>query len=334
MYPLKFEPNFKDYLWGGRNLARFGKQLPLTGIVAESWEVSGHTAGPSVICNGVFAGKRLTDLIGEYPAEVLGGNVLLKYDVKFPLLVKLIDANQQLSVQVHPDDAYALTVESDFGKHEIWYIIEAKPDAQIIYGLLPGITKTEFIHKVETDQVESCLQYLKVRAGDVIDIPPGTIHALGGGIILAEIQQNSNATYRVYDYHRVDATGCERPLHIDKALEVIDFTAGQDGKKASQGATVVLASGVIKTTLAQNAHFQVDCLQIKDVVNETTNGERFYIYTVLAGSGNIAWAQGKLPIKRGETVLIPAALGQYQLSGSLRTLKSFATTKLKIVGIN
>jgi mannose-6-phosphate isomerase len=332
MYPLKFEPIFKDYLWGGRNLARFGKKLPSTGIVAESWEVSGHATGPSVICNGVFAGRRLTDLIGEYPAEVLGGNVLLKYDVKFPLLVKLIDANQQLSVQVHPDDAYALTVESDFGKHEIWYIIEAKPGAQIIYGLLPGTTKTEFIRRIETDQVESCLRYIKVRAGDVIDIPPGTVHALGGGIILAEIQQNSNATYRVYDYHRVDATGRERPLHIDKALEVIDFTAGQGGK-ASQGAGVVLAPGVIKTTLARNAHFQVDCLQIRGAVSETTDGERFYIYTVLAGKGVITWAQGELQIKRGESALIPAALGQYQLSGSLRTLKSFATTKLKMVGV-
>jgi mannose-6-phosphate isomerase len=332
MYPMQFKPVFKDYLWGGRNLAGLGKKLPETGIVAESWEVSGHPEGPGVIENGELAGLSLPELIGIYPEKVLGNAVVLKYGSKFPLLVKLIDANQQLSVQVHPDDDYALTHEAEFGKHEIWYIIAARPGAQIIYGLVPGTTREEFARRIAAGEVESSLNYQEVAARDVIDIPPGMVHALGAGIILAEIQQNSNATYRVFDYNRLDAAGKLRPLHIQKALDVIDFTAGNGGKLPN-GAPVTLSPESLKTTLAVNSHFQVDLYQVKGAVSEAATGERFYIYTVLDGEGFIAWGEEELWIKQGDSLLIPATLGRYQLSGEFQALKSFATTKLKAVGI-
>jgi mannose-6-phosphate isomerase len=333
MYPLQFKPVFKDYIWGGRNLAQLGKLLPETGIVAESWEVSGHPAGPSVIANGEFTGMSLTDLIERYPAEVLGSAVTLKYGTKFPLLVKLIDANQKLSVQVHPDDDYALAHEAEFGKHEIWYILAARPGAQIIYGLVPGTTKAEFTHKIETGQVESCLQYHEVACGDVIDIPPGMVHALGAGIIVAEIQQNSNATYRVFDYNRRDAAGQQRPLHINKALDVIDFSTGKAAELQSPQPAVKLIQGATVTTVAHNFHFQVDWYQIKNELWEMASGERFYIYTILDGAGSIAWAKSKIRIKQGDSLLIPATLGEYRLTGSLSVLKSYVSTKLKIIEV-
>lgn len=332
MYPLKFQPVYKDYLWGGRNLTRLGKVLPPEGIVAESWEVSGHPDGLSVIANGEYAGMALSDLINRYPQQVLGTAVHLKYGQKFPLLVKLIDANQKLSVQVHPDDAYALDKENEFGKHEIWYIISARPGARIIYGLVPGITKEDFARRIEAADVESALQYLEVTAGDVIDIPPGLVHALGEGIVLAEIQQNSNATYRVYDYDRVDAAGQKRPLHVEKALQVIDFTS-KKRDKVVPGAAEQLSAASKKTLLTANFHFAVEFYQVNDLVNETGAGDRFYIYTVLEGEGTIRSEDTETSIRQGESVLIPAAIDNYQLTGKWQALKSFATAKLKSRGI-
>ena len=332
MYPFKFQPVYKDYLWGGRNLARLGKVLPPEGIVAESWEVSGHPDGLSVIANGEYAGRAMNDLINEYPQEILGTAVHLKYGQRFPLLVKLIDANQKLSVQVHPDDAYALNKENEFGKHEIWYIISARPGARIVYGLAPGITKEDFARRVEAGDVESALQYLEVTAGDVIDIPPGTVHALGEGIVLAEIQQNSNATYRVYDYDRVDAAGNKRPLHVEKALQVIDYASKKRGK-VTPGAPEQLSVASTKQALTANFHFAVEFYQVNDLVNETAAGDRFYIYTVLEGEGTIRFGDTETPVRQGESVLIPAVLGNYQLTGNWQALKSFATAKLKSRGI-
>jgi mannose-6-phosphate isomerase len=331
MYPLKFKPVFKDYLWGGRNLSRLGKALPETGIVAESWEVSSHPEGPSLIDNGEFAGMSLTDLVERYPTEVLGTAVELKYGKKFPLLVKLIDANQKLSVQVHPDDAYALLHEREFGKHEIWYILAAQPGAQIIYGLTPGTTKEEFTRCVGAGQIEACLHYQAVAVGDVIDIPPGMVHALGAGLILIEIQQNSNATYRVFDYNRMDVAGKLRPLHVKKALDVIDFSAVKAEQQPNE--PVNLSPGVTRTTLAKNFHFQVDLYQIKDEIQEIAAGERFFIYTILDGLGKIIWNEAEISVKQGDSLLIPAALGKYRFNGHLSVLKSYATTKLKTIGV-
>jgi mannose-6-phosphate isomerase len=322
-YPLKFKPVYRNYLWGGRNLAKLGKVLPEEGIVAESWEVSCHPAGLSIVENGAYAGLSLRELIDKEGKAILGGATVSKYGMKFPLLIKLIDANQKLSVQVHPDDGYALKNENEFGKHEIWYVISAKPGSRIIYGLTPGTTREALSQAIREGNIQSRLRDETVVAGDIIDISPGVVHALGEGIMIAEIQQNSNATYRLYDYDRVDASGKKRPLHVEKALEVIDFTPKSWNpvrikERAGESAPAIVP-------LLGNTHFKVDFYQIRGEVAERTSPERFAIYTVLEGEGYLQSESGQTVIRGGESVLLPAAMGEFTMTGSFKALKSTPT---------
>lgn len=219
LYPFQFIPVYKDYIWGGRNLERLGKELP-EGKVAESWELSCHPDGMSVVKNGTLRGRTLQGLIDEYGSKITGD-----YRTKtFPLLVKLIDAADKLSVQVHPDDNFALAHEGEFGKNEFWYVLDAKPDAYLIYDFKPSITRSDFEKAVCEDRVGDCLQIVPVRAGDFLNIPAGLIHSIGEGILLAEIQQSSNTTYRIFDYNRTDAKGTKRPLHLEKAWRSFALT--------------------------------------------------------------------------------------------------------------
>jgi mannose-6-phosphate isomerase len=324
-YPLKFKPVYKNYLWGGRNLAQLGKTLPEEGIVAESWEVSCHPAGLSMIENGAYAGLSLQELIEKEPEGILGGATFAKYGTKFPLLIKLIDANQKLSVQVHPDDVYALKNEDESGKYEIWYIISAEPGSRIIYGLTPGTTREAFSQAVREGNIQSRLRYEAVSAGDIIDIPPGMVHALGEGILIVEIQQNSNATYRLYDYDRVDATGKKRSLHLEKALDVIDFTPKLWEPVRIDERAGETAPGI--THLLRNPHFQVDYCQVRGEITTRTDPERFVIYTVLEGDGYLRSESGQTGIRRGESVLLPAAMGGFAMTGNFKALRSVPTEK-------
>lgn len=322
LYPLKFQPVYKSYLWGGRNLERFGKTLP-EGIVAESWEISCHPNGVSVIGNGEYSGTPLTAFIADFTDKIMGTALPAKNLTKFPLLVKLIDANDQLSVQVHPGDVYAASHENgELGKNEMWYILEAKPGAELIYDVRVGITKTAFAQAVNNGTIESCLKKLPVFPGDVINIPAGLVHAIGAGIILAEIQQNSDITYRVYDYGRIDANGNKRPLHIEKALEVIDFNSGNRREKA-EGLTIRPNVNVQKKYLVANPYFAVELDTIQGLMDERADGSKFYIYFITEGSGEIRYDNGSVPIAQGESVLIPAALGAYTLQGNLKALKTY-----------
>ena len=322
-YPLKFKPVYKNYLWGGRNLAKLGKTLPGEEIVAESWEVSCHPAGLSMIENGAYAGMSLQELIEKEPEWILGGAIFVKYGTKFPLLIKLIDANQKLSVQVHPDDAYASKNEGESGKHEIWYIISAEPGSRIIYGLTPGTTREAFAQAIRERNIQPCLRYEEVFAGDIIDIPTGVVHALGEGIMIAEIQQNSNATYRLYDYDRVDAAGKKRPLHLEKALDVIDFTPKLWNPVRIYERTGEKVPAIIH--LLRNPHFQVDYCQVRGEITTRTDPERFVIYTALEGEGYLQSKSGQTGIRRGESVLLPAAMGDFTMAGNIKALKSFPT---------
>lgn len=321
-YPLKFKPVYKSYLWGGRNLESLGRQLP-DGPIAESWEISAHPDGVSVIANGNAAGTTLSDYVGKMGRQVLGESAREEYLQHFPLLVKLIDANQQLSVQVHPDDVYARSHETEFyGKSELWYIISARPGSQIIYHLKPGVTKDSFARAIHDASLENCLNYLEVHAGDVINIPAGIVHALGEGIVLAEIQQNSNATYRLYDYDRVDASGNKRPLHIEKALEVIDFNqlAPQPSRGTKQRQ---VAPGSYMSRLAATPFFNVEYCEIDGRVSEAANGRCFYLYTFFKGEGMIHFQEGTVTINAPESVMIPAQLGSYAIEGKLAALKIY-----------
>jgi mannose-6-phosphate isomerase len=321
-YPFKFQPVYKDYIWGGRNFEKLGKTLP-KGIVAESWEVSCHPDGVSIIENGEFRGVPLPSMVDIY-GRTLVGTALPEKDLrKFPLLVKFIDANKDLSVQVHPDDIYANAHESgEYGKNEMWYIMSAEPGAKLIYDVVPGTTRESFRRAVEEDNIEHCLKSMEVFPGDVINIPSGLIHAIGKGILLAEVQQNSNTTYRVYDYNRTDKNGSKRPLHIGKALDVIDFDAS-GRKEKYRGLEISAGADSSKKFLIANSYFSVELYIVSGVINEEADGSRFHIYTFIDGEGEITYESGCIKVKFGESVLIPASMGKYQIHGSLKALKSY-----------
>lgn len=321
LYPFKFNPVFKDYIWGGRELEKLGKKLP-EGITAESWEISSHPDGVSTIANGEYEGQLLTDLIDKFGKDLVGKE-LYTASGKFPLLIKFIDANNKLSVQVHPSDEYAWVHENgELGKNEMWYILAAKPGAKLVYGTRYGITKEDFKNAVKEDKIEECLNEVEVFKGDVLNIPAGLVHAIGEGIVLAEIQQNSNTTYRVFDYNRVDNKENKRPLHIEKALEVIDFSYDINNSKA-RGLEVKLDSASTKSYKIANKYFSVEEYDINGVVCENADGSRFYIYVFIEGEAKIKYDGGKIEGSRGETVLIPAVLGNYTIEGKCRFLKTY-----------
>jgi Phosphomannose isomerase len=317
LYPLKFRPVYKDYVWGGRNFTKLGKTIP-DGIVAESWEVSCHKNGTSIIAIGQYEGTTLPDLIKLLGREVIGNALDEKNVEKFPLLVKFIDADKNLSVQVHPDDNYAFSHENgEYGKNEMWYIIAAKPGAKLVYDVTPGITRDIFAKAVKENRIEECLKTIEVYPGDTINIPSGLVHAIGQGIMLVEVQQNSDTTYRVYDYGRTD-----RPLHIEKALDVIDFNfIGR--KEKFVGLKLDLGNGSNRTCLVANEYFSVEMYDVNGHVDEYANGDKFYIYTVFEGSGTMNWEGGQMGLMMGESILIPAYLGKYSVNGRLKALKCY-----------
>lgn len=318
-YPLKFVPVYKDYLWGGRNLERFGRNLP-QGLVAESWEISGHPDGISIVANGELAGLSLPELLVKFGREIIGTKVSERYINQFPLLIKLIDANEKLSVQVHPGDEYAAVHEGGFGKNEMWYVVSAEPGAAIIYDLVPGTTRETLDAAIREGRIENCLKTVPVVAGDVFYIPAGMVHGLGAGIIVAEIQQSSNLTYRLFDYNRTDAKGNKRPLHIEQALEVIDFkSAGQRGKV--EGVIKESKPDFLRKELIANEYFEVDICELDGEVVQNTDGQRFFSYTFLEGAGKINHRGGSVNFKTAESILVPAAVGGYGIEGKAKYLK-------------
>lgn len=318
MYPLKFKPVYKDYLWGGRRLESYGKDLP-EGITAESWELSCHPNGQSIVKEGKFEGQALADLIQQYPAELLGSAVQGKDLEKFPLLVKLIDANQSLSVQVHPNDAYANEHENgEYGKNEMWYIVEAPEGATLIAGVLRGTDKKALAEAIEEGRCEELLQHIPVKAGDVINIPAGLVHAITEGLIVYEVQQNSDTTYRMYDYNRRGADGKLRELHIDKALDVTDFT-NAGGRVSFQGLTLQKEAGdpLTRRVLVVNRYFAVEEYLLDGKSEFNANGETFCILSNLEGEATIHYGEDKkVTLSRGETAYIPATLGEWTLEGN------------------
>jgi mannose-6-phosphate isomerase len=320
LYPLKFEPLYKDYIWGGRNLGKLGKKLP-EGIVAESWEVAAHPDGMSRVSNGRLKGMTLQDLFVNMKTE-LCGRALFNSE-RFPLLLKLIDASNDLSIQVHPDDKYAAIHEDgEWGKNEAWYIISAEPGAHLVYDVVPGTRKEDFEQAIKSESLEACLQKVPVQAGDVIYIPAGVVHAICKGIVLAEIQQNSNATYRVYDYGRIDDKGRKRPLHVDKALDVTDFASDKRKSKFS-GLSLPLNKNGYKKYLVANRYFCMELCEIDGTINENTYQDRFFIYLFLEGSATIRYSGGVTEVLKGESVLLPASLGEYSVSGKFKALRCY-----------
>jgi mannose-6-phosphate isomerase len=308
VYPLKFKNIYFDKIWGGRDLESFRDNLP-EGEIGESWDVSCHAHGTSVVANGEFEGTKLDDLIKLKGAEIIGSEISSEW---FPLLVKLINAKEKLSVQVHPNDSYARTAEGEMGKTEVWYVIDAFEGANLVVGT-KNCTREQFRKAIETGEFDEFMNVMPVEKGDVYFVKSGLVHAIGEGVIIAEIQQNSDTTYRVYDYNR------GRELHIEKALDVADLSlTGQKSKGLK-----VEEKGYSKTYYCLCEHFALELYDIKHSVIESSDEERFYIFTVVEGQGEIHYNGQYEALKKGDSILIPASLGEYEITGIIKLLKSY-----------
>ena len=309
MYPLTFRPVLKDYIWGGTNLALLGRELPAQGIVAESWEIAGHTDGTTVVSNGPFAGLSLSELQAKLGLDLIGTrNAWAHERGKFPLLIKLLDAQRALSVQVHPDDAYALAHEgNELGKSEMWVVLHAEPGAELILGVKRGTTPQLFRQAIAEGRLEPHLHHIPVSAGDHVCVPSGTLHAIMDGLIIAEIQQNSNTTYRVYDWNRVGADGMPRPLHLNRALDVIDFD--QVEPVVCPPTEISETGGVRRVLLCQNQYFITERVELAPgaCFSGNCSGETLEIWGVIQGAGQI----DDLLLSAVQFALLPAALGRF-----------------------
>lgn len=306
LYPLLFEPIFKEKVWGGQRLkAVLNKSIPSDKPIGESWEISDHGEDSTVIRNGVLKGRSLGDLWKECPEQITGPG--REWD-RFPLLLKFIDASDVLSVQVHPDDDYALQNEGDLGKTECWYILDAGKGNTIYRGLKPGVDRNVFQNAIQSDSLEKCMIGQEVRRGDVIFLPAGTIHAIGGNILLAEIQQNSDTTYRVYDWGRVGLDGNPRPLHIDKALSVTNF--GDQGSFFAQQKKV----SEKETALVDCEKFTFTRLTLKKADSWSTSRKDCFIFTVVSGNCTISADNFSAEVKTGESLLVPYAVEGFSIN--------------------
>lgn len=310
MYPIKLKPAFKDYLWGGTRLRDdFGKDCDFDKI-AESWELSCHKDGNSVVADGEFAGLTLAQYIEKEGKSVLGTNCE-KFE-NFPILIKLIDAKDNLSVQVHPNNEYAQRVEGEYGKTEMWYVVDCDEGASLLYGFKHNITKEEFRERIENNTLLEVTNSVPVKKGDVFFIEAGTLHAIGKGILIAEIQQNSNTTYRIYDYGRVGTDGKPRQLHIDKAVDVTNLCPAKPYPQSEP----VDMGGWTKKRLAKCEYFTVDVINVDTSAALEADKSSFVNILVLDG-GCVLSSEGNdaIELKKGDSVFIPAGLGKFELTG-------------------
>ena len=315
IYPLEFSAQLFYRLWGGHQLkTRLGKKCnhPICG---ESWEISGLEGNVSVITNGPHQGKGLNELIAEYAEEILGHRVIQRFGKKFPLLIKFIDAQEPLSVQVHPNDALAQKRHNCWGKSEMWYILSAAKNAALTLGFISPITRDDFLNHCQNKTLDSVLKKRKVNKGDVVNIPAGLLHAIGGGILLAEIQQASDVTYRVYDYDRIDAKkGKPRKLHQNEAVDAIDFSLGDPliDYETSENSTVSLVESDYFSTHLIHVNGNYSC--------ENASEDAFSVLIGVEGDVVLSYQQKTYSIGLGKTILLPAALGKYCLKGSGKVL--------------
>lgn len=315
VYPLTFRPAFKDYPWGGRNLAEvLGRDIP-DGIVAESWDIAAHENGSSIVRDGPESGLSLPQVLEKWGRALVGARNQVSLDLgKFPLLVKILDANSWLSVQVHPADDYALEHEGEYGKTEMWVVLRAEPDAELIYGFRTGVTKEAFQTAIEEANTADWLYRLRVEEGDVVFVPAGTVHALGPGVMVAEIQQNSDTTYRIYDWGR------PRPLHIDRALDVLDFSIVEPDAviPVSIAGGEAANDGVERELIGECPYFRTERLRLRagQRFEGMCDGSTFEIWGVLTGSMSVTGDFASVPLEAVDWVLLPAALGRFSVEAT------------------
>ncbi len=315
---IKLEATLKDYIWGGNKLKQFYNKKTNMKIVAESWELSTHDDGSSIIDSGVDKGKLFKDYIQENGLDVVGSNS--KNFPFFPILIKFIDARDNLSIQVHPSDDYALKNENSFGKTEVWYVLDAEPGAFLYYGFKDEITKEEMSERIKNNTFLEVLRKVEVKPGDVAFIESGTIHAIGSGLMICEIQQNSNLTYRVYDFGRVGKDGKPRELHIEKALSVTNLKPiPQEVKKPK----LKNFDGYKLGNMATCQYFTTDFLDLDEEFEDVVDSTTFKSYTVVEGSGKISSKLEKFDCIKGDTFFAPAGIGRINISGNVKIIISY-----------
>lgn len=299
MAVYKLKSALKNYLWGGQKLIEKYNKVS-DDIVAESWLVSFHKDGPSIIVNGQYEGMNLIDYLSEVTPSVLGtkGSTFKE----FPILVKFLDAKQDLSIQVHPNDDYALEVEGEYGKNEMWIVLEAEENAGIYYGVKDSLTKQQYREAIENNTICDVLNFIHVKAGDVYYIPAGTIHAVGQGLVICEIQQSSNSTYRVYDFNRVGPDGKLRDLHIDKAVDVshlepVSFEVTSKWEKFD---------GYSLRNLLSNQYFSVKMMKIEAELQLSSSVESFQAVVITEGEGTLVFEDESLEFVKGDSFFVEA----------------------------
>ncbi|MEA9414854.1 type I phosphomannose isomerase catalytic subunit [Flavobacterium sp. PL02] len=316
IYPLQFEPILKERIWGGEKLKTVLNKPIISKITGESWELSTVEGDISVVANGELKGKSLTDLIDALPNEILGTAVYTRFGNQFPLLFKYLDAREDLSIQVHPNDQLAKERHNSFGKTEMWYVMQADTDARIIVGFKEDSSKEEYLENLNNKTLVSILDDVKAKAGDVFFLETGTVHAIGAGLVVAEIQQTSDITYRLYDFDRVDAQGNKRELHVDLALDAINYNKVDTYKKYEK--TVNKSNVVVDCP-----YFTTNFIPLDGEIKVNKKGETFTVYMCIEGTFEIRYENVTYQYKKGDTVLIPAAMDAYVLNGEASILEVF-----------
>lgn len=321
LYPFTFKPILKSLIWGGADICPFKGITPVQEGIGESWEISHVEGNVSVVDNGSLAGKSLDELIQTYGAELMGKKVIDRFGNVFPLLIKFIDACDNLSIQVHPDDELARKKHNSFGKTEMWYVVKAAEGASLYSGFSKQIDAEEYVKRVENNTIMDVLQRYEVKSGDVFFLPAGRVHAIGAGCFVAEIQQTSNITYRIYDYDRRDANGNGRELHTELAKDAIDYTLYPDyrtpyTKKENEGVELVSCQYFTTNLLEFDKPFTRDCSVI----------DSFVIYICMEGSAVIKDNNGQeINVHQGQTVLIPASTTSVEIipSPSVKFMETY-----------
>ena len=322
LYPLIFTPVYQERIWGGNRLhTLLNKPACDSGRCGESWELSGVDGHISVVANGFLKGNDLQELVEIYMGDLVGDSVYETYGNEFPLLIKFIDAMDDLSVQVHPGDELAARRHNAFGKTEMWYVLHADQGSRLTAGFNQAVDQKKYIEHLENGKLTELLRFEEVHAGDVFYIPAGRVHAIGKGIVVAEIQQTSDVTYRIYDYERVDDRGMQRELHTELALDAIDFSFAE-GYKSKYTATVNQPAEIVRSP-----YFTTNLLQFDQPIDrDLAKIDSFVIYIAADGSALLEWETNKMEISKGDTVLIPASMSEYRFiptGGQTRLLEVY-----------
>jgi mannose-6-phosphate isomerase len=309
IHPLKFQPILKERLWGGTKLKEVLNKAITSDITGESWELSTVSGDVSVVSNGELANTSLSTLIDKFPEALLGKSVVERFGKEFPILIKFIDAKQDLSIQLHPNDELAKKRHNSFGKTEMWYVMDADAGSELIVGFNKDVTKTEYAKSLAEDALLGLLNYESVKEGDTFFINTGKIHAIGAGVLLAEIQQTSDVTYRVFDFNRKDKEENLRELHTEMALDAIDYEK-KDDFKVTYDTVLDQANGMVDCP-----YFRTNFLNLtKDFEQDSAARDSFTIYMCVAGTASIRTDDGEVVIKKGETVLIPAMANRIRIN--------------------